>query len=386
MKEQIKDYFTFTKSEKNGLLVLATLILLVLIFNNTVHLFVKNEKIDFSEFQKEIADFEASLQPKEEEEYLDRLDKYIVEMYDTLELFSFDPNSATQNQWKLLGLTDKQINTINNYKERGGKFFTKDDFRKIYGIRQKQYEILEPYISLPEYENNTYYNNYTTEIKKELDDDFSFDPNNTTDSVWKLVGLSDKQIKTINNYLSKGGKFYKKDDLLKIYGLKEDLYYSFEKHIVITTENQTDTSVPYDNEIFEVQNIMIELNSATIEDLTKLSAINEYIAKRIIKFRDLIGGFYKIQQLKEVYGLSQDTYDLISNNISVNEKDIKKIRINFIDFKELKSHPYFDYETTKAIINYRTNNGAFTDINQLYNIGTIDEETIDIIINYLTVD
>ena len=62
---------------------------------------------------------------------------------------------------------------------------------------------------------------------------FYFDPNTITTSDWKRLGLRDKTIKTIENYLSKGGHFYKPDDLQKIYGLHDDEYERLRPYIKI---------------------------------------------------------------------------------------------------------------------------------------------------------
>jgi DNA uptake protein ComE-like DNA-binding protein len=379
MKESLKDYFYFNKKERNGIIVLVILIIVVLVFNNTVHLFSQTEKIDNSEFENEIAEFKATLLPKDEEEYLDRLDRFIVEMYDTLDLFYFDPNTVTEIQWKNLGLTDKQIKTIATYKERGGKFYIKDDFRKIYGIRQKQFEILQPYILLPEKDNESL---ISEKVNYNFDSTFSFNPNKTNDSVWKMLGVADKQITTINKYLSKGGKFYKKEDLLKIYGLDQTTYSKIQEYVNFDFDSEKDTITS----ISIVQNIQIELNSATLEQISDLNHIGEYYAGKIIKFRDLLGGFYDKAQILEIYGIKQDIYDKIKDNVYIDENSVVKIRLNFTDFDELNAHPYIDYATTKAILSYRSNNGSFTKIEQLLKIETINQELFDKINNYLTVE
>ena len=149
-KEQIKDLFTFTKGERNGVSFLFVIILILISLYLVLKFAVKQEEYDFLRFEKELKEFEASLIPKTEQEYLNRLDKYIQERYDTLELFKFNPNTANNKQWKQLGLSDKQISTINNYLSKGGKFDDKEDFKRIYGLRYKQYQILKPYIQLPD--------------------------------------------------------------------------------------------------------------------------------------------------------------------------------------------------------------------------------------------
>lgn len=380
IKEQLKDIFYFNKKERNGFIILIILIGLVFIINNTLFLFIKPEKVDYSEFENQIAEFKATLVPKDDEEYLDRLDKFIVDMYDTLELFEFNPNIATSDQLAKLGLTDKQIKTITNYRERGGKFYSKDDFRKMYGIRQKQYEILESYINLPGESEVSNSENYFAE--NEVDSSFTFDPNSASDSIWELFGLKEKQIATINKYISKGGKFTKKEDLLKIYGLEQETYEKLEQHLNFESDDKSVT----ETQETETEVVSIEINSATLEQLSELKNIGDYYAGKIVKFRDLLGGFYDKTQILEIYGFKQEIYDKIKDNIYVDETSVQKIRLNFAEFDEINAHPCIDYETTKAIVTYRSKNGSFTKIEQLLKIEGITEEIYNKIKNYLTVE
>ena len=143
MKHTIKEYFTFSSRERNGTLILIIIIVVLITINNTMQLFVPEKEFDNTQFEQEINEFLTQLKSKEEEEYVSRLDKYIIERYDTLNLFKFNPNTTSDKEWKQLGLTNKQISNIKNYLERGGTFKFKDDFRKMYGIRTKQYQILK---------------------------------------------------------------------------------------------------------------------------------------------------------------------------------------------------------------------------------------------------
>jgi len=379
MQETIKEYFTFNKKERNGILVLVIIIVIILIFNKTVALFDKPESINYTEFETQITEFKTFLIPKAEEEYIDRLDQYIIDKYDSLELFNFNPNTTTSENWLKLGLTEKQITTINKYLERGGKFYSKDDFQKIYGIRQKQYEILKPYILLPNAVTSSQTSDIVTDINKENEILTNFNPNTASDTVWKSMGVSEKQISTIKKYLSKGGKFSKKEDLLKIYGFDQTIYSKIEPYLIFEEETLIEELIP---ETFDI----IEINTATQEEIAKLFGEKDYYSAKIVKYRDLLGGFKDKSQLLEVYGLKEFTYNKIKEKITVDATKIVKIRLNFCEFNELNAHPYVDYETTKAIIKYRDNNGAFTNIDQLLKIEGITQEVLDKLKNYLTVE
>ena len=378
---KLKEYFNFTKRERNGTLLLLSIILIIFTANQTMHFFFKDKEYDYTKFDQEVNQFLASLNPIEEDEHLNRLDKYIIARYDTLDLFMFNPNNTSSEQWKKLGMTEKQISTITNYTSKGGTFRVKDDFRKIYGIRTKQFQILKPYINLPNSSSNSYNNsnNYNNKPDNNFTPDslFEFNPNTASEAQWKMLGMSDKQTATIKNYLSKGGKFYKKEDLSKIYGVSQEQYNTLEPYIII--DNKKNNSEPE-------KKLSIELNSATKEELTQISGIGDIYAERIIKYRDMLGGYETKEQLKEVDGLEEETYEKIKDQVFVNTNKITKIRLNFTNLYDLKRHPYIEEQTAKAIINYRNKNGAFTNLNQLIDKKIITQEIFNKIKNYITVE
>ena len=60
----------------------------------------------------------------------------------------------------------------------------------------------------------------TNIITSQQENCFYFDPNTLSKDGWQKLGIRDKTIKTIQNYLSKGGHFRKPEDLQRVYGLR----------------------------------------------------------------------------------------------------------------------------------------------------------------------
>ena len=360
MNEQIKDYFYFSKGEKNGLIVLMILIVLLFVLPYLFVLFPSKETPITNEYKAEIELFSNSLTLSEEPDYNNRLDQYIIERYDSLNLFLFNPNTTSSENFKKLGFTDKQIATINNYISKGGKFRIKDDFRKIYGIRPQQYQILKPFILLPDNQENNYVkNDYSdTEIPNlNLQDSlFVFDPNFASNSEFEKLGLSEKQTSTIKNYLNKGGKFNNKEDFKKIYGISEQQFNKLEPYISIKMETKS---------IEKTEESTVEINAATLEQLVDIKGIGNYTASEIIKYRQKLGGFVNLEQLLEIKSLKKETYDYIHKKFTVDSKSIKKISLNFSEVEDFVAHPYFNYYQAKEIVKFRSVNGPFKDKKQL---------------------
>jgi competence protein ComEA len=85
-----------------------------------------------------------------------------------------------------------------------------------------------------------------------------------------------------------------------------------------------------------------------------------------------LGGFYKKEQLKEVYGIDSLRYAEIKNQVSVNSAKIKKLPINTISFDQLRLFPYLNYKQVNALIEYRKQHGNYNSIDDLKNIVLLD--------------
>jgi DNA uptake protein ComE-like DNA-binding protein len=98
---------------------------------------------------------------------------------------------------------------------------------------------------------------------------------------------------------------------------------------------------------------IVELNQADTATLKKIPGIASTYANRIVKFRKLLGGFYSIEQLKEVYGMTDERYQALQHWFSVDSLQIVPLAVNWVDFKILNRHPYISYEQTKVLMQLR---------------------------------
>lgn len=135
--------------------------------------------------------------------------------------------------------------------------------------------------------------------------------------------------------------------------------------------------------------LIFELNSADTLDLQQLRGIGPVYASRIVRYREALGGFYNIEQLKEVYGFTPELYASVTPYLTLDSATssttIRKIHLNTATLNELKHHPYLDYYQAKAIVNYRRQGGTFTTINDLLKVTLIDEKTFHKLKPYLSI-
>ncbi len=183
---------------------------------------------------------------------------------------------------------------------------------------------------------------------------FRFDPNAVTYDELLRLGLNKKTAGTFIKLRNKGFVFKIKTDLKKVYGINEILYSNLEPYIYFTEtkENFNYKKLPLQTKPAR-QSQRVELNTADSLTLLAVNGIGPSYAKRILKYRSLLGGYISVEQLKEVYGLSPETYEKIKDQFSVDAALIKKIDPNRDDFKKVNAHPYITYELTKTIFDWR---------------------------------
>jgi len=134
------------------------------------------------------------------------------------------------------------------------------------------------------------------------------------------------------------------------------------------------------------EQINIEINSADTSMLMQLKGIGKVYSKRIVKYRNILGGFYKKEQLLEVYGIDRERLANFENNISVDTSFIKKINLNNTEFKEMLKHPYLSYDVVKSIFNYKSKEGSFINVKDLIVKQVIDSLLYLKVEPYLTVN
>jgi len=197
-----------------------------------------------------------------------------------------------------------------------------------------------------------------------------------------VAGFSNYVAGNIIKYREKGGIFYCKNDLLKIYGLDTIKLNKIEKKVILVYASNNTTE---DNLITESK-LLIELNTADTSDLILLEGIGPVISGRIIKYRTLLGGFAEFNQLKEVYGINEELLIKLSGKIEIDTTFLKKINVNSADESTLAKHPYISNYQAKAIIKYRNSIGRILQKNILLENNIFTPEEFLRIDSYLSVN
>jgi len=133
----------------------------------------------------------------------------------------------------------------------------------------------------------------------------------------------------------------------------------------------------------ERQPFRVHANTADTLDLQQIRGIGSTTSHRIVAYRERLGGFVRIEQLLEVWGIDSARYAQINAFFIIDKQNIRKININTTTIRDLQRHPYMDYWQAKAIVQNRDENGLYQDIADILKLALIDQETFDLIKNYL---
>lgn len=218
---------------------------------------------------------------------------------------------------------------------------------------------------------------------------FRFDPNQIDVSQWQSLGLSPKQAQSIVNYRQKGGRFYKTEDLQKMYVISPEMYARLKPYVAIEggamyKPDNKPAFAKESNPRPKKELLVVEINTADTVQLQEIRGIGPAFARRIANYRERLGGFYRREQLLEVFGLDSAKFNGFKDQVQVDAGQLKKININTTTFDELKNHPYLRYKQINAIIQYRKQHGPYKNLEDLRKVAILTPQNIQNLAPYLT--
>lgn len=218
---------------------------------------------------------------------------------------------------------------------------------------------------------------------------FYFNPNELDEQGWRRLGLKEKTIATIQKYVSKGGRFTSPEDLRKIWGLSPVLQEELIPWVRIGVQQKeqrfADKKFNTESPKPKREKLLVDINTADTTAFIQLPGIGSKLAARIVLFREKLGGFYAIEQVKETFGLPDSTYQLIHGQLTLHSAELRKWNINTATIDQLKTHPYLRFELARAIVQYRLQHGTFQQVEDIQKIMTITPTVFNKIAPYLEV-
>ncbi len=340
IKQIIQDYFSFSRNERKGITVLLILIFLLAVINKVLFYFETPAKIDtvlLDSCGLQLGNFSDSIsrQPTEQK------------------LFRFNPNTIDSITLLSLDLPESVKFNLLKFRKKGGELHSVSDFKNIYGVTDSIFTKLAPFLIVTKVADSSISESSNPDL-------FLFDPNTATDLDFIRLGFTQKQIETIRKYQDKIGTFRSKEDFFKIKVISENQKRILAGYISIQNIAGLNTNMPVSD-----SKSLIDLNKADSIQMQELPGIGAKLSKRIVKYRDLLGGFNSIAQLQEVYGLSKETIQQIEHRVTVDASGIRKLNLNFDDVNELSRHPYLKKNLATQIVKFRSKYGSIGDLSIL---------------------
>jgi len=133
--------------------------------------------------------------------------------------------------------------------------------------------------------------------------------------------------------------------------------------------------VKKENSVMKKEIHIVNLNTTDTLELMQLPEIGAFFARNIVDYREKLGGYIDKEQLLEVYGFDSIRLEIIAPFIDIDSVTIRKIRINYDDFKTILKHPYIEYEDVKKVVNHRESKGMIKDWETYLKV--VEREDID---------
>ena len=273
----LKNYFQFNKKERNGILLLSCLLLLLILFYQFSHLLKQESRTDFSSFEKALAELEYEQEPT------------IEKQKDSL--FYFNPNTLDDKGWLALGLPSTKLSVLRNFQKSGAIFKTKTDLKNCFAITDEFYKKVEIYISIPEIKktetpiNKTKKTNQIVEL-------------NQADSLQliSINGVGPFYAKQILKYRKELGGFRNYAQITEIWGL----------------ENLEIQKLKQQTSIDTLHIRKVNVNTIELEQLKLHPYLNYKQAKMILNYRKQHGDFKQVKDIHKIKPISTELFRKIA--------------------------------------------------------------------------
>ena len=228
---------------------------------------------------------------------------------------------------------------------------------------------------------------------------FRFNPNTLADSGFSSLGFSEKEIKTLRNYQKAGASFEIKRDFAKLFFVDEEEYLSLEPYIDLpdskpkkeyTQSFEKSFSKPKvkwsdtaSTENFSFKEFTCNLNTADTNELKRLNGVGSFYAKKIVEYREELGGYHTIAQLLELWKMTPEKIDKFAGQIIIDPSELEQININRASAYELSQHPYLSFGEANKIVLKREVSGNFSDSEAFCSVGLLDADLCRKLVPYL---
>lgn len=206
---------------------------------------------------------------------------------------------------------------------------------------------------------------------------FAFDPNRCDSTSLVRLGFPPWMARNLLKYRAKGGRFRQPGDLRKLYGMTDSLYTRIAPCVAIASSQPAHAAVDQPKVAKERPSVylsrsdslyrliekypegtQIELNRCDTTQLKRIPGIGSYTARRIVNYRERLGGFIRLKQLREI----RLNEEVLAPWFTLDSTAVTPLKVNQLPMKQLLDHPYLNYRQSRAIMQYRERHGPLPSI------------------------
>ena len=336
--------------------------------------------------------------------------QFISESLPTNILTEFDPNDLDENQWQKLGFSEKQTTTILKYKKIvGGKFLSKEQFKKCYAVSDEKFTQLQDFILLPESNKDakSCHYNFKQFEKTSLNISGKFNPDQLSQNDWEKMGFSEKQSAAILKYKSYlGGSFVSKEKFKECFIINDENYQKLAPYLLLPAKTPANFNVyAGKSNSFKTKTPQTTFDPNVL-DVNGWMALGftEKQANVIVNYRDrnLKGSFKTLEDIQNCFVISPEKFAELKPFIKLNpatmknsvdkksetrqdKTDFSKTDMNYITFRQLLEFG-LDEKSAGSMIGFRKKLGGFMTKEQILETYNIDKELVQKLLSIAPLD
>lgn len=301
----------------------------------------------------------------------------------------FDPNEADYRTLVTAGVPREVAVSILRWRAAGKVYRIKEDVALCYAMTDSLYFILEPYIRIgeqyrikPRTAERTHSDRYTTSQRQQPTIEptlFSLDT--VTEGYLQLIGFSPRRAALVVRYRDMIGGYRTIDEFRECYAVGDSTAEALAPYLHFDTTRSRSTTLHFERK--ERPTLPINLNRADSATLRAVYGIGPKSIYPIMRYRELLGGYYSAEQLLELEVITEENFEYILQQIFVDSAEIKKININFASPKVLERHPYVSFRALRRIVKHRESKGGWSTVEELVEDKIFSEEEARRIAPYL---
>lgn len=359
----VREYLRFSRKERLGIGMLVLAMLLTSYLPDLFFYFQRRPVASSDDLKAAVLAFESQPAMKARTPHAFESQPAMNEVAHEKEaapaLFYFDPNTLTPDRWQQLGVSERTARTIGKYLAKGGHFRVAADLEKVYGLPPALCAQLIPYVRIKDSKAFS---------GRDVPHDRRYGRNQSGGFTAgkRAFGGEYGDNRGFNSSRSFNGNrgFTRDSDFAynRTFGNNRSGYHR---------GNTTDSSfTPYRK---KAPPAPIDINTSDSTIWQSLPGIGPGFARRIIAFRERLGGFYAVAQVAECYGLPDSVFQKIQPFLQIGSSSLKKLDLNGSDEKSLAAHPYIRYKLARLIVQYRSSHAGFKEVSDLRSLPLVDE-------------